>query len=99
MSGLTLARSSASQSAAAAELVRLALQAHIDQRGDGEVGEAIVVQGPLGPVRLAYKRRHARPLLTLFGEVRITRIGYGAPGREAIHPLDAELRLPGRIYS
>jgi hypothetical protein len=81
------------------ELVRLALQAHIDQRGDGEVGEAIVVQGPLGPVRLAYKRRHARPLLTLFGEVRITRIGYGAPGREAIHPLDAELRLPGRIYS
>jgi len=43
--------------------------------------------------------RHARPLLTLFGEVRITRIGYGAPGREAIHPLDAELRLPDRIYS
>ena len=81
------------------ELMRLALQAHIDQRGDGDVGEAIAVQGPQGPVRLAYKRRHARPLLTLFGKVRITRIGYGAPGHQAVHPLDTELRLPGRIYS
>jgi uncharacterized protein YndB with AHSA1/START domain len=35
----------------------------------------------------------------LFGEVRITRLGYRAPGQDAIHPLDRELRLPGRIYS
>ncbi|MCA1681029.1 MAG: hypothetical protein LC777_19865, partial [Actinobacteria bacterium] len=81
------------------ELLRLALQAHIDSRGDGDVGEAVVVAGPDGPVRLGYKRRHTRPVLTLFGEVRVTRIGYGAPGREAIHPLDRELGLPGRIYS
>ena len=39
------------------ELMRLALQAHIDQRGDGDVGEAIAVQGPQGPVRLAYGSR------------------------------------------
>ena len=26
-------------------------------------------------------------------------MGYGAPGREAIHPLDAELTLPGRLWS
>jgi hypothetical protein len=81
------------------ELVRRTLQAHIDARGDGDVGCAIVVQGPDGPVRLAYKRRHTRLLLTLFGQVRITRIGYGAPGREAVHPLDQQLRLPGRTYS
>ena len=81
------------------ELVRLSLQAHVDARGDGDVGEAIVVSGPDGPVRLAYKRLHTRSVLTLFGEVRITRVGYGAPGREAIHPLDAELGLPERIYS
>ena len=81
------------------ELLRLALQAHIDTRGDGDVGQAIVVAGAEGPVRLAYKRLHTRPVLTLFGEVRVTRIGYGAPGQEAIHPLDAELQLPTRIYS
>ena len=78
------------------ELVRLSLQAHVDARGDGDVGEAIVVSGPDGPVRLAYKRLHTRSVLTPFGEVRITRVGYGAPGREAIHPLDAELGLPER---
>jgi hypothetical protein len=81
------------------ELVRLLLQAHIDARGDGDVGEAIIVQGPEGPMRLGYKRRHTRPVVTLFGEVRITRMAYGAPGHEAIHPLDRELRLPRRIYS
>ena len=64
------------------EILRLALQAHIDARGDGDVGEAIVLGGDHGPVRLAYKRVHARPLVTLFGEVTVTRMGYGAPGRE-----------------
>jgi len=81
------------------ELVRLSLQAHVDARGDGDVGEAIVVSDRDGRVRLAYKRLHTRSVLTLFGEVRIKRVGYGAPGREAIHPLDAELGLPERIYS
>ena len=81
------------------ELLRLLLQAHIDARGDGDVGEAIIVQLPEGPVRLGYKRRYARPVLTLFGEVRVTRMGYAAPGHQAIYPLDRELRLPRRIYS
>ena len=81
------------------EILRLALQAHIDARGEGDVGEAIVLGGDDGPVRLAYKRVHTRPLVTLFGEVMVTRVGYGAPGREAIHPLDAELMLPGRLWS
>src|SRR5258706_9962366 len=84
------------------ELVRLTLQAHIDARGDGDVGCAIAVGCPDGPVRLAYKRRHTRLLLTLFGQVRITRVGYGAPGRgdpparptaEAAGP-DLQLRVP-----
>ena len=30
------------------ELVRLLLQAHVDARGDGDVGQAIVVQRPEG---------------------------------------------------
>ena len=81
------------------EILRLALQAHIDARGDGDVGAAIVLAGEHGPLRLAHKRRHTRPLVTLFGEVRVTRVGYGAPGCEAIHPLDAQLMLPGRLWS
>jgi hypothetical protein len=63
------------------ELLRLALQAHIDARGDGDVGRAIVLPGPDGPLRLAYKRLHTRPVLTLFGEIRVSRMGYGAPGQ------------------
>ncbi len=81
------------------EILRLALQAHIDARGDGDVGEAIVLARETELVRLAYKRWRSRPLVTLFGEVRVTRVGYGAPGRDAIYPLDAELRLPKRLWS
>jgi hypothetical protein len=81
------------------EIVRLSLQAHVGARGDGDVGEAIVLAGEDGPLRLAHKRVHSRPLVTLFGELRITRMGYGAPGHDAIHPRDAELCLPARRWS
>lgn len=81
------------------ELLRRALQAHLDGRGDGDVGEAILAEGPNGLLRLSYKRSHTRRLLSLFGEVSLTRVGYGAPGQPSVHPLDAELGLPGRIYS
>jgi len=81
------------------ELARLELQAHVDSRGVGDVGEAVIIPSADGPVRLAYKRRHTRPVLTVFGEIRVCRTAYSAPGREAIHPLDAELQLPARIWS
>jgi hypothetical protein len=81
------------------EILRLALQAHIDARGDGDIGQALILPGEDGPLRLAHKRLHSRPLVTLFGEVRLTRMGYGARGHDAIHPLDAELRLPARLWS
>lgn len=81
------------------ELVRLCLQAHMDSRGDGDVGPALVVDGPDGPVRLAHKRIRTRRLQTLFGQVTVTRVGYGARGSASIHPLDAELKLPARSYS
>jgi hypothetical protein len=40
----------------------------------------------------------SRRLLTVFGEVKITRVGHGAPGL-TIYPLDGELELPQRTYS
>ncbi|MGH9223807.1 MAG: ISKra4 family transposase, partial [Acidimicrobiales bacterium] len=81
------------------EIVRALLQAHLDGRGDGDVGPAIVLAGPGGAVRLGHRRSHTRRLLTLFGEVTVTRVGYGAPGHDSVHPLDAELQLPARAYS
>ena len=86
----------------ARELARLELQAHVNSRGDGDLGAAIILPADPHdgrPLRLAYKRPHTRSVLTLFGELRITRIGYGAPGHKALHPLDVELCLPERIYS
>jgi len=81
------------------EVARLSLQAHIDARGNGDVGPALVLDAPDGPVRLAYKRLHTRRILTMAGELCVTRLGYGAPGQASLHPLDAELRLPGRSFS
>jgi hypothetical protein len=81
------------------ELLRLSLQAHLDARGDGDVGEALLLASPDGEVCLTHKRAHARSLVTIFGAVKLTRIGYGARGRPSIHPLDRELGLPQRSFS
>ena len=81
------------------QIARLELQAHLRSRGDGDVGDALVLEGPDGPLRLAYKKRHTRRIVTIVGELTITRVGYAAPGRPSIHPLDAELELPARSYS
>jgi hypothetical protein len=81
------------------EMVRLMLQAHVDARGNGDVGEAIVVDDDKGPLRLAYKRIRSRRILTVFGELTLMRTGYGQPGERTVYPLDRELQLPERTYS
>ena len=42
---------------------------------------------------------HERGLTTIFGEIRVKRLGYGAEGTDSLHPLDAELNLPREQYS
>lgn len=82
------------------ELLRLQLQAHFDARGSGDLGPAICVRvAETLPVVYTHKRLHTRSLITLFGTVTITRMAYGKPGQRSIHPLDAALRLPARLYS
>jgi hypothetical protein len=81
------------------ELVRLMLQAHLDARGDGNVGEAIVVQAGEAALRLAHRRIRSRRIVTVFGELKLTRAGYGAPGQRTVYPLDQQLQLPARTYS
>lgn len=84
------------------ELLRLLLQAHVDNRGEGNVAPAIRVYGPHSPVDgllYSHRRKHARRLVSVFGQILIRRIGYGREGSRSIHPLDEQLQLPGRKYS
>ncbi len=84
------------------ELLRLLLQAHVESRGDGDVGAAIRVcepESPDGYLLYTHKHEHTRHLITIFGEIQVKRIGYGMEGRKSIHPLDEQLQLPVRKYS
>jgi hypothetical protein len=78
------------------EMMRKLLQAHLDSRGPGQA--AAQVRGADG-VEREQERSHDRALATLFGEVRVKRLGYGSEGVESLHPLDAELNLPQERYS
>ena len=78
------------------ELLRVLMQAQIDSRGQGAaVGP---VQGADAVAR-GQQRLHQRGLSTLFGQIQLKRLGYGATGVESLHPLDAELNLPDEQYS
>ncbi len=83
------------------EVLRLMLQAHIDSRGDGSVGEALLVlpAGSKKQITYSHKRLRSRGLVTLFGAVSIQRMEYSAPGQKNLYPLDAVLGLPARSYS
>jgi hypothetical protein len=83
------------------EVLRLMLQAHIDSRGDGEVGDAIALRQERSAPEIPYrhKRLRSRRLVTVFGGVGITRMEYSSPGHRNLYPLDAVLGLPARCYS
>jgi len=84
----------------AREAQRLLLQAHLQARGSGDVGPALeVVRGDGTRERHARRRTRVRHPVTVFGEVAVRRLGYGAAGAKSIHPLDEEAALPGRSYS
>jgi len=78
------------------ELMRVLYQAHVDSRGPGPG------TGPVcgaDEVERRQRRLHERGLSTVFGEVRVKRLGYGADGVDSLHLLDAELNLPPEEYS
>src|SRR6266699_483766 len=52
------------------------------------------VAGEDGVVRTRAERGRARPLMTRFGQVSVSRIAYRSPGRANVHLLDRELNLP-----
>lgn len=78
------------------ELARNLLEEHLALRDLGDVGDNIT--GSDGVVR-THKRVNERTLISLFGEVTIKRLGYGARGHDSLFPKDALLNLPVETYS
>jgi len=81
------------------EVQRLLLQAHIERRGDGDVGHALLVPQQAGSVLYTHRRLRTRSLKTIFGPVEIHRMGYSRAGAPSIYPLDQTLALPARSFS
>ena len=73
------------------ELLRRLLQAHLDERRPGTVAEPVL--GADGRAH-THQRTQTRRLMTIFGEVEVTRTGYGGHSTPSLHPLDAALNLP-----
>src|SRR5512134_1522466 len=70
----------AQQSAKGREVLRLLLQSHLQQRGDGDVGSALLVQSGHEQLLFAHRRLGTRSLTTVFGTVEVMRMGYSRPG-------------------
>lgn len=81
------------------EVQRLLLQAHILQRGIGDVGPALQVLEASSCSLFTHRRLQRRTLKTIFGPIDIDRIGYSHLGQPSIHPLDEALQLPARSFS
>lgn len=80
------------------ELLRRLIQGHLDQRSREEPMHERVV-GADGVARTHRREGCTRCLETRFGEVMVTRRGYGGRGVDSVFPLDAQLNLPPDKYS
>ncbi len=80
------------------ELLRRLLQGHLDLRSAREPKRAQVIGGD-GAIRSHRRAGCTRMLMSLFGEVTVKRMGYGARDKESVFPLDAQLNLPRDKYS
>src|SRR5499433_3893917 len=96
---LPLHQIEAQQQTKGREVQRLLLQAHLQLRGDGDVGPALRVPHAAGEVLYTHRRLGARSLKTIFGPVEIHRMGYSCDGAPSIYPLDRALALPARSFS
>jgi hypothetical protein len=80
------------------ELLRRLFQDRLDLAAGREVRRHDVA-GEDGVVRTRAERGRARPLMTKFGQVSVSRIAYRSPGRPNVHPADAVLNLPEEKHS
>jgi len=80
------------------ELLRRILQGHLERLAQEEPVHDEVI-GSDGAERRQRRADTERKLMTLFGEVTVTRVRYSHPGEISLHPLDARLNLPADKYS
>lgn len=80
------------------EVLRLALQGHLDLRAGSEVRIGCVTDAG-GVARSSVEAGHERALATVFGEVRVRRLAYRARGHPNLHPADGALNLPAERHS
>lgn len=80
------------------ELLRLLHQDHLDLRAAREQRHDKVT-GADGITRTRAEMGHRRGLVTVFGQVKVTRMAYRAPGAPNLHPADAALNLPEEKHS
>jgi hypothetical protein len=78
------------------EIFRRCIQGFLDERGPGAVDEPVIDAKDL---EHTHRRMNSRSVTTTFGDVIVTRQGYGQRGLESLHPLDAELNLSEKSYS
>jgi hypothetical protein len=78
------------------ELLRRLLQGHVDARGQGDIGEHLHAAGG---TTLTHRRVIETALHTMFGKIRIRRVGYSQRGHANVFPLDAAMNLPGASFS
>jgi hypothetical protein len=78
------------------EVLRCLLQDHLDLRTEREVTGPVTGSDGVGRTHL---RDESRPLMSLFGGVRVGRVGVGARRHESLFPMDAELNLPQERHS
>jgi hypothetical protein len=79
------------------ELQRRLYQGHLGLRAAREERRENVVAD--GVARTRVESGHSRPLMTVFGPVRVTRMAYRAAGARNACPADAELNLPLEKHS
>jgi hypothetical protein len=70
---------------------------HLDLRASRE--QWVAVLGADGVSRSRTEAAHTRVLVTVFGQVTVTRIAYRAPGQANLHPADGLLNLPRERHS
>src|SRR5947199_7476921 len=67
------------QQAKGREVQRLLLQAHLQQRGNGDIGPALQLEQADGAMLYSHRRLSVRSLTTVFGTVELVRMGYSQP--------------------
>ena len=80
------------------ELLRLLLQDHLDVRAAGEV-RVVAACDRDGVTRSCAEAGRSRGLVSVFGQVTVSRIAYRSRGCSDLHPADAILNLPAGKHS